>query len=72
MEFDDQVLFVTGGGSGIAAATARRFTAGGGRVAVIDLDGARAKEVAGGLDGAIGIGADIADESSVRDAVQAT
>jgi 3-oxoacyl-[acyl-carrier protein] reductase len=72
MEFEDQVLFVTGGASGIAAATARRFAAGGGRVAIVDLDAGRAKEVADGLGGAIGIGADIADESSVRDAVRAT
>jgi len=69
MDFEDQVLFVTGGGSGIAAATARRFAAGGGRVALVDLDATRAKEVADGLDGAIGIGADVADEASVRSAV---
>ena len=37
--FEGRVLFATGGGSGIAAATARRFTAEGGRVAVVDLDG---------------------------------
>ena len=37
MSFEGKVLIATGGGSGIAAATARRFTAGGGRVAVVDL-----------------------------------
>ena len=41
MNFDGKVLFATGGGSGIAAATARRFAAGGGRVAVVDLDAGR-------------------------------
>ena len=72
MDFDGKVLFATGGGSGIAAATARRFAAGGGRVAVVDLDAAKAEEVAAGLDGAIGIGADVSDEASVRAAVEAT
>ena len=38
MDFEGKVLFATGGGSGIAAATARQFAAGGGRVAVVDLD----------------------------------
>jgi 3-oxoacyl-[acyl-carrier protein] reductase len=72
MDFDGKVLFATGGASGIAAATARRFTAGGGRVAVVDLDAGRAEEVAGGIEGAIGLGADVADETSVKAAVDAT
>ena len=71
MDFDGRVLFVTGGASGIGAATARRFASGGGRVAVVDLDAGRAEEVAGGIDGAIGLGADVADEESVRAAVEA-
>ena len=72
MNFDDRVLFATGGGSGIAAATARRFAAGGGRVAIVDLDAAKAEEVAAGLDDAIGLGVDVADEASVQGAVTAT
>lgn len=72
MDFEGKVLLATGGGSGIAAATARRFTEGGGRVAIVDLDGGRAGEVAEGIDGAIGIGADVADEASVRHAVEVT
>ena len=43
MDFEGKVLFATGGGSGIAAATARRFAAGGGRVAVVDLDAGKAR-----------------------------
>jgi 3-oxoacyl-[acyl-carrier protein] reductase len=67
--FDGRVLLVTGGGSGIAAATARRFAAEGGSVAVVDLDESRAEGVAAELPEAIGIGCDVADEASVRDAV---
>lgn len=72
MSFEGKVLFATGGGSGIAAATARRFAAGGGRVAVVDLDRARAEVVAAELEGSIGLAADVADEDSVRRAVEAT
>ncbi len=39
--FAGKALLATGGGSGLAAATARRFAAEGGRVAVLDLDGVR-------------------------------
>ena len=72
MDFEGRVLFATGGASGIAAATARRFAAGGGRVAVVDLDAGRAQQAADSIDGAIGLGADVADESSVQAAVDAT
>jgi 3-oxoacyl-[acyl-carrier protein] reductase len=67
--FTDRVLLATGGGSGIAAATARRFAAEGGRVAVVDLDGDRARVVAEELDGSCGIACDVADERSVQQAV---
>jgi NAD(P)-dependent dehydrogenase (short-subunit alcohol dehydrogenase family) len=72
MDFEDKVLFATGGASGIAAATARRFTAGGGRVVIVDLDAGRAEETAADIEGAIGLGADVADEASVQAAVGAT
>jgi NAD(P)-dependent dehydrogenase (short-subunit alcohol dehydrogenase family) len=72
MDFEDKVLFATGGASGIGAATARRFTAQGGRVAIVDLDAGRAEQTAGGIDGAIGLAADVADETSVRAAIDAT
>jgi NAD(P)-dependent dehydrogenase (short-subunit alcohol dehydrogenase family) len=71
MRFEGKTLLVTGGGSGIAAAVSRRFAAEGGRVAVVDIDGDRANAVADELDGSIGVEADVADEQSVRDAVQA-
>jgi NAD(P)-dependent dehydrogenase (short-subunit alcohol dehydrogenase family) len=71
MNFDGKVLLATGGASGIAAATARRFTADGGRVAVVDLDGDKAAGSVTDLDGAIGLGADVSDEASVTAAVAA-
>jgi NAD(P)-dependent dehydrogenase (short-subunit alcohol dehydrogenase family) len=71
MRFSDKILFATGGGSGIAAAVARRFTAEGGRVAVADLDEGRAKAVAAELEGAVGLACDVADEASVQAALAA-
>ena len=71
MRFSDKILFATGGGSGIAAAVARRFTAEGGRVAVADLDEGRAKAVAAELEGAVGLVCDVSDESSVQAALGA-
>ena len=64
------MLFATGGASGLAAATTRRFAAEGGRVAVVDLDRERAEAVASQLDGSIGLTCDVADEDSVGEAVR--
>jgi 3-oxoacyl-[acyl-carrier protein] reductase len=69
MRFEGKVLFATGGGSGLAEATTRRFAAEGGRVAVADLDRARAETVAGEL-GGVGVACDVADEASVQAAVE--
>jgi NAD(P)-dependent dehydrogenase (short-subunit alcohol dehydrogenase family) len=69
MRFENRVLLATGGASGLAAATARRFTDEGGKVAVVDRDAARAEEVADKLDDAIAIGLDVSDETAVATAV---
>src|SRR6476659_6547828 len=68
--FAGKVLFATGGASGIGAATARRFAAEGGRVAVADLDRDRAAEVASALAGSLAIACDVADERAVAAAVR--
>jgi NAD(P)-dependent dehydrogenase (short-subunit alcohol dehydrogenase family) len=57
---DGQRAFVTGGASGIGAATCRRMTAEGARVAVVDIDEARAKEVAQSIEG-VAYGVDVTD-----------
>jgi len=70
MRFENKILLATGGGSGLAAATATRFTEEGGRVAVVDRDAERAEAVADKLDGAIAFGCDVADEDSVTAVVR--
>ena len=71
MRFDGRVLLVTGGASGLGAAVGRRFTAEGGRVAVLDRDEEKAQAVAGELDGAIAMGVDVAAEDAVGRCVEA-
>ena len=73
MRFDNSVLFVTGGASGIGRATAERVVAEGGRAALVDLDLAKAQAVAEEIGGgSIGLGANVADEAQVKAAVDAT
>jgi NAD(P)-dependent dehydrogenase (short-subunit alcohol dehydrogenase family) len=70
MRFDGKVLLVTGGASGLGAAVGRRFTADGGRVAVLDRDEQKAETVADELDGAIAMGVDVAAEDAVSRCVE--
>jgi 3-hydroxyacyl-CoA dehydrogenase / 3-hydroxy-2-methylbutyryl-CoA dehydrogenase len=59
---------VAGGASGLGAATARRLAESGARVAIADLDGDRARALAGELGGA-GFAADVTKEDEVAAAV---
>ena len=63
-------VLVTGGAAGIGWAIARAFAARGDRVAILDLDGARAAVRAEELGpGHLGLGGDVTDEDEVRAAV---
>jgi NAD(P)-dependent dehydrogenase (short-subunit alcohol dehydrogenase family) len=67
-EFDGLVALVTGGASGIGAAIVAELTAGGARVAVLDLNAE-----AGGAEGSpFTVTCDVSDDASCRAAVQAT
>lgn len=68
MELKNRVAVVTGGGHGIGAGLARRFTAEGAFVVVADLDGAAAEMVADSIGGA-GVELDVSDETAVADLV---
>ncbi|MFE6746176.1 3-oxoacyl-ACP reductase [Kitasatospora purpeofusca] len=66
---DGRVAVITGAGSGIGLATARRFAAEGAKVVCVDLDaetGAKAANEVGGLF----VQADVTDEAAVRDLFQ--
>jgi 2-hydroxycyclohexanecarboxyl-CoA dehydrogenase len=70
MRLEGKIALVTGGASGIGAATARRLAAEGARVAVGDVNEDGAREVAGDLDG-LGLQMDVTDLDSIAAAVAA-
>jgi 3-hydroxyacyl-CoA dehydrogenase / 3-hydroxy-2-methylbutyryl-CoA dehydrogenase len=70
MELSGIGALVSGGASGLGAATARELVARGARVAIADLDTDKASVLAGELgDAAIAVRADVTDESEVEAAV---
>jgi 2-hydroxycyclohexanecarboxyl-CoA dehydrogenase len=68
MRLEGRTALVTGGASGIGAATCRRLAAEGARVAVCDVNLEAARQVASEIDGQA-FGMDVTDASSVRDGV---
>lgn len=68
MKLDQQAALVTGGASGLGAETARHLTRAGAKVAILDLNLALAKQVAGEI-GALAIQCDVADATSAEAAV---
>src|SRR5579871_2661286 len=70
MRLEGKIALVTGGASGIGAATVRRLAAEGARVAVCDVNEDGARAVAAELDG-VGLKMDVTDVASVNAAVAA-
>jgi NAD(P)-dependent dehydrogenase (short-subunit alcohol dehydrogenase family) len=68
MQLRDQAAIVTGGASGLGAATARRLAAQGAKVAVCDLNAKLAETVAAEIKG-IAVVCDVADAASAEAAV---
>jgi NAD(P)-dependent dehydrogenase (short-subunit alcohol dehydrogenase family) len=68
--FQGKVVVITGGGAGIGRTYARRFTAEGAKVVIVDMDAEAAKRVVSELESAGGSGlaviADITDDDAVQ------
>jgi NAD(P)-dependent dehydrogenase (short-subunit alcohol dehydrogenase family) len=72
MRLRDSVFLVTGGASGLGAATVRALVAGGGRVVIADLKAAEGEALATSLGAAARfVRTDVTDEASARAAVAA-
>ena len=70
MQLKDQAAIVTGGASGLGAATARRLAAQGAKVAVCDLNAKLAETVAAEI-GGVAVTCDVSDAASAEAAVAA-
>jgi NAD(P)-dependent dehydrogenase (short-subunit alcohol dehydrogenase family) len=70
LRVEDSTFFVTGGGSGLGAATARLLAANGANVVLADVDEEAGEEIASEIgSGAKFIRTDVPDEGSVQDAL---
>ena len=70
MKLDGAVVLVTGGASGLGAATVRRLVAGGARACIVDRDETRGQALAAELDGrAVFAKADVTDPAQIEAAI---
>lgn len=69
MEINGVAAVVTGGGSGLGAATARQLAARGAKVALLDLNAEHAAKVADEI-GGVAVATDVSDESAVSTAMK--
>lgn len=69
MEIKGQAAIVTGGASGLGAATARTLAAGGAKVAILDVNDKAAAEIAADL-GGVAVRCDVADSASAEAAIK--
>jgi NAD(P)-dependent dehydrogenase (short-subunit alcohol dehydrogenase family) len=69
MDIKGQAAIVTGGASGLGAATARTLAAGGAKVAIVDVNAKAAAEVAIDVNG-IAIACDVADSAAAEAAIK--
>ena len=73
MRLQGRVALVTGAASGFGAGIARRFAAEGAQVALLDINGDGAREIAAEAGhGAIGLTCDVTKGADVDQALQAT
>ncbi len=69
MDISGQIALVTGGGSGMGAATAKHLAAQGAKLAVLDLNLENAESIANEI-GGIAIACDVSDTASVEAAIE--
>lgn len=68
MQIQNQIAIISGGASGMGAATAQHLAQLGAKVAVLDRDFEAAKKVAHAIDG-LAVGADVTQEESIQQAL---
>ncbi len=68
MQLRDQTFLITGGASGLGAATARRFSSAGARVVIADLNAAAGEQLATQIGGRF-VQTDVTNEADVQSAV---
>ncbi len=69
MQLTGKTALITGAARGIGLAFAKAYTAEGARVAIADIDLARAEEAASGIKGAVAVRMDVSDQASIEAAV---